>query len=62
MLMKSWSEMSVGTCVVITSRIASGSFVKTRSSVLSSLVGLSMTWIMLCLFTVFMSSWNARCS
>ena len=62
MLMKSWSEMWSGTGVVVACRMASGSFVNTRSSVFSSLVDLFITWTILCLFTIFMSSLNARCS
>ena len=61
MLMKLWSEMEYGTGVTATSRIDCGSLVKTRSKILSSLVGLSMTWVRLYLFTSFINAVKARC-
>ena len=53
MLMTLWSEMCEGTSDTMTSSI------KTRSSVLSSRVGLFTTCVMLCFWVTFISCWNA---
>ena len=53
--------MEYGTGVTATSTTESGSLVKARSRILSSLVGLSMTWDRLCLLTSFIRAEKARC-